>query len=298
MSDHSPPPPPEPPESDPPAGPFARAGTSEPAQPKKAWWKRWWGVTLIVFALLVVIIAIVDPADEEPDTAAAEGPTEEAAEEPAEAPVEEGPAEEPAPEAAEEPEPEPEPEPDPVEEDEFVWPEFTIEPISGSGDDFVLLDTPITLAGTVAVTGNSDARFFAVRPVDEDGEPLRSLVSTTEPYDGLRPLAFTDDVHGFEVEATGSWTITIRSLNDARMLEAGGSIEGDSDDVLLVDIDGLTVANIVGNEQERFFAIRAWNGGRGSVVSTTDAYDGTVRIPPDTLILDIEAVGPWSIDLE
>ena len=59
----------------------------------------------------------------------------------------------------------------------------------------------------VRITGNNEGQHFEVRAVSAYG-PYRSLADTTRPYDGECQISRGPQV--FEVQAIGSWTITVK----------------------------------------------------------------------------------------
>ncbi len=65
-----------------------------------------------------------------------------------------------------------------------------------------------TGAGSLArITGNNERQHFEVRALSAYG-PYRRLVDTTRPYAGECQISRAPQI--FEVQATGSWTITIK----------------------------------------------------------------------------------------
>jgi hypothetical protein len=151
----------------------------------------------------------------------------------------------------------------------------------------------------IHITGNASSRHFAVVSRDAAGESIDLLVNTTEPYDGVRPLDFREGEHTMrlEITATGDWTIEILDLTVARRLEVPGTIEGEGDDVVWLTGGAADTARIVGNASERHFAVIAYGRGIDLLVNTTEVYDGTVIIPAGTLMLEIKATGPWTIEV-
>lgn len=171
--------------------------------------------------------------------------------------------------------------------------------IEGVGDAVVDVDRPDD-PSIIHITGNAASRHFAVRSYGNDGQRLDLLVNTTSPYDGRKPLDFLVGEHAtrFEVSATGPWTISILPLTAAQVLRVPGSIEGRGDDVVFLIGDTPDLATIVGNDSSRHFAVRGYGSGRPRLlVNTTDAYQGTVSLDADTLILVISAAGDWTIDV-
>lgn len=178
------------------------------------------------------------------------------------------------------------------------WPFFEPMILSGEGDDVVLFDK-LPKVFALEITGNEEDRFFAVRALDGSGERIDSLVSTTRPYKGIS-LYWEDEVpSAIEIEAQGSWSIRLISIEslDEKPIEA--SLIGSGDYVYRIsEINGLETIAIEGNAEGRFFAARAYDRDsyRDSLVSTTDPYSGTVRIASSAVLLQIEAIGDWTIN--
>ena len=187
------------------------------------------------------------------------------------------------------------------EPEEFEWPPFEQIFLEGSGDDVVVLDSPISLAA-MDVSANASGRYFGIKPILVTGESGISLVNTTDPFDGTVLLLGTDQdaIVGFEVSSNGPWTFLIKSIAEVPYLGRTETIEGSGDALVRVDETvGLTTITVNGNEEGRYFGIRP-HGARYSVsvINTTDPYSGTVRLDPGTLLLEITAIGSWSITLD
>jgi hypothetical protein len=77
----------------------------------------------------------------------------------------------------------------------------------------------VTQPAVVHVVGNDASRYFSVTSYGPTNNRLDSLVSTTDAYDGYRPIVLTkgSDVAHFEVKAIGSWSIDIAPLLSAHM---------------------------------------------------------------------------------
>lgn len=175
------------------------------------------------------------------------------------------------------------------------WPIFEPLVLSGDGDDVVLVDELPTVFA-LAVTGNEEDRFFAVRALDEAGERIDSLVSTTAPYEGTSIYWEDKSPSAFEVEAQGAWFIEVFPIESLPEKPKGSEISGSGDSAYrLAGLDGLVTLDITGNAEGRFFAVRAYDRDSywDSLVSATEPYEGTVRISPSAVILEIEAVGDW-----
>lgn len=179
-------------------------------------------------------------------------------------------------------------------------PEPTPEPIflTGTGDSLVDIEKTDAPA-LVRIEGNAAGRFFAVKNYDAAGDDIGLLVNTTDPYVGVRPLDFRNDEHtaGFEVQADGEWTIEVLPLGAIPHPE-GMSYEGEGDSVFSVANIDATKVTIVGNADGRFFAVKAYSSSVDLLVNTTDPYEGTVRFDNDTIIIEVEARGAWSVTFE
>ena len=79
----------------------------------------------------------------------------------------------------------------------------------------------------MAIAGNAAARFFGVRALGSDSD----LLNTLDPYEGVRALDWDGrESTGFEVRATGDWTIQV--IPEAAIPTFDTSYEGSGDTVL------------------------------------------------------------------
>jgi hypothetical protein len=171
--------------------------------------------------------------------------------------------------------------------------------LTGSGDDVVDFENYFDIA-VVRIAGNAAGRHFAVANFGADGSRYELLVNTTEPYSGVRPLDFRANQHTtrFEITATGEWSIEILPITEARELEVPGVIDGVGDDVVRLSGTVPDIATIIGNEADRHFAVRGYHDRIDLLVNTTDPYSGRVSLNPNTVVLEITAVGEWTIEIE
>jgi hypothetical protein len=177
-----------------------------------------------------------------------------------------------------------------------VPPEHII--LTGIGDSIVDINNPYEIA-IVHITGNASSRFFAVKNYGSDGIPIDLLVNTTDPYDGVRPLDFGNGEHTtrFEVSASDEWRIEVLPVSSAPVLTVPGSIDGKNDEVILVKGAKPDLAKIKGNADSRFFAVKSYGHSSDLLVNTTDPYEGTVIVSDDMVIIEIQAIGTWSIEI-
>ena len=204
-----------------------------------------------------------------------------------------------APESDEDENPEPS-ETSELEVDESVvepWPVFEPLVFSGDGDDVVLVDElPNVFA--LAVTGKED-RFFAVSALDNNGERIDSVVITSGPYEGTSIYWEDQSPSAFQIEAVGDWSIEMFPIESLPEKPNDLDISGSGDSAYrLGGLDGLVTLDITGNAEDRFFAVRAYDRDSSwdTLVIASEPYEGTVRISPSAVILEIEAVGQWEIE--
>ena len=187
-----------------------------------------------------------------------------------------------------------------LEAERFEWPAMEPIVLEGSGDDVITLDKPILLAA-MDVKANAASRYFGISPLYASGDSGSSLVNTTDPLEGTVLLmgGFEEAVAGFEIRANGAWSFTIKSIAEVPHLAPTETIEGNGDALVRLDeTDGLTTISVVGNEDGRYFGVRPHGDSSFSVINTTEPYNGTVRLDSGTLLLEITAIGSWSITLD
>lgn len=170
--------------------------------------------------------------------------------------------------------------------------------LTGSGDSVIDFENPFPVS-IAHITGNAASTNFIVWNYGEDGTKYDLLVNTTDPYDGvvLMDPGEGEKTTRFEITAVGEWTIVVDALLAARKLEVPGTIEGTDDDVIVLTGNDPDLANIMGNEAATNFIIWGFGSGKDLLVNTVDPYEGTVILARDTVVLEITAVGPWSIEV-
>lgn len=173
---------------------------------------------------------------------------------------------------------------------------------SGTGDAIVDVEEHVGPA-VLHITGNASARHFAVVNYGPGNVRMSLLVNTTDPYDGYQPLDWRADEETarFEVTATGQWEIEIIPLGHTKVqehfLEVPGTYEGDGDDVIILRGQTPDLANISGNQEGRHFAVMGYADRVNLHVNTTDPYEGTVMLNPQTFALEVTARGSWSVEV-
>ena len=244
-------------------------------------------IKLIVFMFILVLACGQSrPATPEPSEPL---PAVEATEAPDPTPIPEPPT--PIPEL-------PTPTPEPTATPAPAYPEFEPISLSGSGDSVQDIAKPEGPA-LLRVSGNSEARFFAIIALDAAGQQVDLLVNTTNPYEGVRPL----DLQGsqttrLQIQATGNWTAELFPVTQAPVINVPGALSGQGDIVLRLAGAIPDIANIRGNESARFFAVIGYGSGFPDLlVNTTDVYEGQVVIRSGVNLLMVQATGPWNVEI-
>lgn len=173
----------------------------------------------------------------------------------------------------------------------------------GSGDDFIRLEKPDNgLPALMGVVGNLDESHFAITGYSDNNEKTDLFVNTTEYYEGIVAIDLpinTLETEWLEIKASSDWVIGIYSLGQALRIEQDEAFEGNGDNVLWVNGEVL-FAQIEGNALESHFAIITYSKSlekTGLLVNTTKKYLGKVRLPKETLFIEIKAEGNWTIIL-
>lgn len=166
---------------------------------------------------------------------------------------------------------------------------------SGSGDDVISIGS-IKDGYVFYIEGNTQENHFAIKAYDQKGDYLELLVNTTDSYKGIT-MDPSLETTMLEINASGSWKLELLPLSSLDMIIPGQLYSGRGDTVLLLNSGG-SIARIKGNSSENHFAVRSYSSTRTDLlVNTTDRYEGNVMLRSDPFILEIKAVGDWSIDI-
>jgi hypothetical protein len=170
-----------------------------------------------------------------------------------------------------------------------------VEQYSGAGASVVTLTASDPRVITIAHTGDSN---FAVFSVDARGQDLDLLVNEIGSFSGMLPLNFLDgdEARALRIEADGEWSVTSAPLSAAPVWEGSAPFSAEGPAVVRVAgaAEGLTPVTLT-HEGESNFAVLAHGDGRSLLVNEIGVYTGETLLPAGTLILQVEADGPWSI---
>ena len=180
------------------------------------------------------------------------------------------------------------PEPDPIS-------------LDGAGDSVVDIEWPDSV-GIMHIVGNAGSNYFGVRSYDATGDRAGSLVNTTDVYDGVVIFNTRESeiTARLEIVASGNWSIAVLPLSGARVLEVPGVIEGVGDEIIVLTGSVPDLADVVGNAGGRYFGVklrRSDGSSLGSIVNTTDPYDGTAIMDSDAAIIEVLSSEAWTIEI-
>lgn len=180
---------------------------------------------------------------------------------------------------------------------EFVWDDtITLE---GSGDDVVDVQVPDDQIAIARISHGGSGNF-AIWSYDADGDQLDLLVNDIGAYEGTRLLNLETAARELEVTAGGAWSIELAPLHQARRIASDGTIDGTGDDVVIADDSAPDASRVaLSHSGDGNFAIWAYaERTTDLLVNDVGPYEGKVRWPGGTVVLDITAGGAWSLALE
>lgn len=173
----------------------------------------------------------------------------------------------------------------------------------GSGDDIITLDKPDDgLPALLVISGNRSERHFSITGYDGNRNRTGLLVNTSDVYSGIVPVDLPPrtDTKLLEISANGPWIVQVYAIGAASKSSVGEEFQSKGDDVLWIEGDA-SIATVSGNSSQRHFSITAYDGSgnrSGLLVNTSDRYSGRVMVPNNTLLLEVNATGDWTIKLE
>jgi len=166
--------------------------------------------------------------------------------------------------------------------------------LTGFGDAVVELTSTASWQAAVHITGNTASQYFAVQTLPD----RETLVVTTRPYDGVRPLDWeSEESTGFEIRATGPWRI--EALPMSAIPTFTNSFNGKGNMVVHFTGTG-SLVEITGNNKGLHFQVRALSsyGAQYRLVDTTSPYAGSCQISQGPQLFEIQAAGPWTITIK
>lgn len=166
----------------------------------------------------------------------------------------------------------------------------------GTGSKTIRIRKPGSGVAIVDLSGRAAGNgVFAVYALGANGARIPVVTAFGPSYKGSRLLDATalTTTTSLEVQASGPWTVTVRSTRSAR--ELGRSASGSGDTVFLYTGKAGT-ARVHGGTERALFAVKAMeNGFPRSVVNHVGAYAGTAPWPAGPVLVEVQSKGPWTI---
>mgnify|MGYP003375026889 CR=1 FL=1 len=169
--------------------------------------------------------------------------------------------------------------------------------INGKGDDIVNVNKWTGFAAMrITATG---ARNFTIWNYDKDGKKKDLLVNTIGDYAGIVLLDVYDreKTTRLEVTSSGTWKfeiLPVDSLIPDRGIYAPETYEGIGDDIFLIG-GKPDLIKIEAPNSKRNFVVKVLtrSGDISLVINKVGAYTGTAILPEGTMLVMVNAVGPW-----
>jgi hypothetical protein len=172
---------------------------------------------------------------------------------------------------------------------------------TGRGDKVLKLSLPDEYRHLAAIT-HQGGSLFIVRSIDSHGVDIDLLVNEIGSYAGTVPLNLTtdaDDLRALKIIADGTWKVVIKVIQKATRFN--GSVSGKGDSVLIIPegtLPDLATAKVTHKGDSNFVVKSYSDSDVDLLVNEIGKYSGEILIADDTVILEIEANGSWTIKLE
>ncbi|SDC77062.1 hypothetical protein SAMN05660690_2480 [Geodermatophilus telluris] len=166
--------------------------------------------------------------------------------------------------------------------------------VTGTTDQLVRAHVP---GAQVLRVEHSGSDHFAVFEVTEAGDQGELLVNVVGRYSGTLVCGQQGPLAGFEVSASGPWSLTLVPWGDVPRWR--GHERGTDSGVLVLPApaQGLVSATITYRGFDHL-AVTAHGADWDLLVNHVGAYRGQVRIPPGTEYLVVDTTGPWEAVLD
>ncbi len=177
------------------------------------------------------------------------------------------------------------------------------QPVSFSGGSGIQMFSLDGVEGpSVVMMRHAGPERFEVQLFSAKMASLGSLISTTGPYLGARPLNFAgSNAKTMTVRTSGVWQMDILPLAEAHSIIVPDAIEGEGDDVVLLAGGEPGQVMISATGESGLFVIEGFSRdplrSLGDLLTATLPYSGTLQVDPGVKLLVIEVTGPWKLQL-
>ena len=176
--------------------------------------------------------------------------------------------------------------------------DFSAIALSGKGNKVPKFTIPVAAAAMATIT-NSGGANFAVWSIGADGSKQELLVNVIGKYSGTVLFDTGSGEHSvaFEVDSSGSWTITVKPVQMARVWDGSSKLSGTGDDVVMLvpPSQGLTTEGITYSGSSNFAVWSYADTSRDLLVNVIGKYSGQSLLPSGTDLLQVEAGGAWTV---
>ena len=144
---------------------------------------------------------------------------------------------------------------------------------------------------------------FIVKSYNANNEELDLIVNKIGEYRGRKFLDIFEGQEStrFQIEASGKWEIRVLPFTGTNLtivLNPTNGFDGTGDDIVVIG-DGKWDLLKIDAKGKRNFIIHGWgkNSGRDLLVNEIAPYNGTIILPTGTYMFEIEATGPWHLEV-
>lgn len=162
----------------------------------------------------------------------------------------------------------------------------------GNGDSVIEIDHPEGIY-VFYIKGNVESRHFSVKGYDSSGDSTELFVNTSDYYEGVT-IDPNQETEMLEISSTGAWTVEVRSIWTCDIINDYSLYNGTGDSIILLNINP-SIATIEGNAGSHHFAMKSYGDKYNLMVNTTDVYSGAVMMKGNPVLIEVNAIGSWSI---
>ncbi len=166
---------------------------------------------------------------------------------------------------------------------------------TGKGDKVIKLAPLDEKFVYIAVITHKGTSNFVVTSLGASGERIDLVVNEIGNYAGTRPVSLEEHPAAFQLEANGTWSITVQVAQKAPSWSGNASGKGDA--VYIVPrglLNGLSTLKATHSGSGNF-VIRAFGDRADLLVNEIGKYSGEVLIDDSTALLEIIADGSWTL---
>jgi hypothetical protein len=172
--------------------------------------------------------------------------------------------------------------------------------IDGYGDNIVTWNGN----GGIISFKHTGSGYVGVTTYGINGEYIDLLVNEVGNYSGnhLFGIWSGEDVSEFEIQADGSWEISLKSVSSGAKKVSGTSISGIGADVINATSACEYNKIQISNNGDGYFGVWAISPKslfpEDLLVNEVGTYSGVVRLPEDFELIVVEADGNWQINFQ